>query len=191
MKKIVAFGASSSSNSINKKLATFAANKIPNSQAIILDLNDFEMPIYSEDRDKINGIPEKAYEFKKILKNADGIIISFAEHNGSYTSAFKNIFDWISRIEKIVWFNKPMFLMATSDGSRGAKLVLEIAYNRISRGNPFNIPKFSLPNFYDNFNDFLKIWKGYCLNLYTVKLIFISFLTKIMRELTLNQKMSL
>ena len=93
MKKIVAFGASSSSNSINKKLATFAANKIPNSQAIILDLNDFEMPIYSEDRDKINGIPEKAYEFKKILKNADGIIISFAEHNGSYTSAFKNIID--------------------------------------------------------------------------------------------------
>ena len=66
MKKIVAFGASSSSNSINKKLATFAANKIPNSQAIILDLNDFEMPIYSVDRDKINGIPEKAYEFKKI-----------------------------------------------------------------------------------------------------------------------------
>jgi len=153
LKKIVAFGASSSSSSINKKLATFAANKIPNSQAIILDLNDFEMPIYSEDRDKINGIPEKAYEFKKILKNADGIIISFAEHNGSYTSAFKNIFDWISRIEKIVWYNKPMFLMATSDGSRGAKLVLEIAYNRISRGNPFNIPKFSLPNFYENFNE--------------------------------------
>jgi len=46
-----------------------------------------------------------------------------------------------------------MFLMSTSDGSRGAKLVLEIAYNRISRGNPFNIPKFSLPNFYDNFNE--------------------------------------
>ena len=44
---------------------------------------------------------------------------------------FKNIFDWISRIEKIVWYNKPMFLMSTSDGSRGAKLVLEIAYNRI------------------------------------------------------------
>ena len=152
MKKIVAFGASSSSNSINKKLATFAANKIPNSQAIILDLNDFEMPIYSEDRDRINGIPNKAYEFKKILKSGDGIIISFAEHNGAYTSAFKNIFDWISRIEKIVWFNKPMFLMSTSDGLRGARLVLEIAYKRISRGNPFNIPTFSLPNFNENFD---------------------------------------
>ena len=153
MIKIVAFGASSSTKSINKKLASYTAKQIKDATINLLDLNDFEMPIYSEDRDKINGIPEKAYEFKMILKNADGIIISFAEHNGSYTSAFKNIFDWISRIEKIVWYNKPMFLMATSDGSRGAKLVLEIAYNRISRGNPFNIPKFSLPNFYDNFNE--------------------------------------
>ena len=152
MKKIIAFGASSSINSINKKLAIYAANQISNSKVIALDLNDFEMPIYSEDRDRINGIPKKAYEFKKIIKKTDGIIISFAEHNGAYTSAFKNIFDWISRIEKIVWYNKPMFLMATSDGPRGAKLVLEIAHRRISRGNPFNIPTFSLPSFHDNFN---------------------------------------
>ena len=152
MKKIIAFGASSSINSINKKLAIYAATQISNSKVIALDLNDFEMPIYSEDRDRINGIPNKAYEFKKILKSGDGIIISFAEHNGAYTSAFKNIFDWISRIEKIVWFNKPMFLMSTSDGLRGARLVLEIAYKRISRGNPFNIPTFSLPNFNENFD---------------------------------------
>ena len=153
MKKIIAFGASSSINSINKKLAIYAANQISNSKVIALDLNDFEMPIYSADRDRIDGIPDKAYEFKKIIKKGDGIIISFAEHNGAYTSAFKNIFDWISRIEKIVWYNKPMFIMSTSDGLRGARLVLDIAHRRISRGNPFNIPTFSLPNFYDNFNE--------------------------------------
>ena len=82
----------------------------------------------------------------------DGIIISFAEHNGAYTVAFKNIFDWISRIEKVVWYNKPMFLLATSNGDRGAKNVLEIAYSRISRGNPYQIPTFSLPNFEKNFD---------------------------------------
>ena len=152
-KKIVAFGASSSKNSINKEFSYFAAKQIDNAVINLLDLNDFEMPIFSIDSEKKHGIPKLAYEFKLNLKKSDGIIISFAEHNGAYTAAFKNIFDWISRIEKIVWYNKPMFLMATSDGSRGAKLVLEIAYNRISRGNPFNIPKFSLPNFYDNFNE--------------------------------------
>ena len=78
-------------------------------------------------------------------------MISFAEHNGVYTAAFKNIFDWISRVEKVVWYNKPMFLLSTSTGKNGAKLVLEIAHSRISRGNPFTIPTFSLPEFNHNF----------------------------------------
>ena len=153
MKKIVAFGASSSSKSMNKQLATYTAQLIDNSHAIILDLNNFEMPIYSEDFERLNGIPKEAYDFKEIIKVADGIIISFAEHNGAYTAAFKNIFDWISRIEEIVWYNKPMFLMATSNGSNGASSVLKIAYNRISRGNPNQIANFSLPNFSDNFDE--------------------------------------
>jgi NAD(P)H-dependent FMN reductase len=151
-KKIVAFGASSSRNSINKEFSYFAAKQIDNVVINLIDLNDFEMPIFSIDSEKKHGIPKLAYEFKLNLKKSDGIIISFAEHNGAYTAAFKNIFDWISRIEEIVWYNKPMFLLSTSDGSRGGLSVLQIAYNRISRGNPNIIPRFSLPNFYENFN---------------------------------------
>tara|TARA_B100000900_G_scaffold81807_1_gene66011 strand:- start:705 stop:1238 length:534 start_codon:yes stop_codon:yes gene_type:complete len=152
MKQIVAFGASSSKKSINKDLASYAASVIEDANVLILDLNDFEMPIYSIDYENDHGIPEKAFKFKEKLKTADGIIISFAEHNSVYTAAFKNIFDWISRIEKVVWFNKPMFLLSTSDGDRGAKTVLQIAYNRMSFGNPYKIPTFSLPNFKKNFD---------------------------------------
>ena len=152
MKQIVAFGASSSKKSINKDLASYAASAIEDANVLILDLNDFEMPIYSIDYENDHGIPEKAFKFKEKLKTADGIIISFAEHNSVYTAAFKNIFDWISRIEKVVWFNKPMFLLSTSDGERGAKTVLQIAYNRMSFGNPHKIPTFSLPNFKKNFD---------------------------------------
>ena len=101
MKKIVAFGASSSKKSINKQFASYAASLISDADSIIIDLNDFEMPIYSIDYENDKGIPEKAFKFKEIIKSADGIIISFAEHNSVYTAAFKNIFDWISRIEKL------------------------------------------------------------------------------------------
>lgn len=153
MKKIVAFGASSSKKSINKDFATFVASQVKDVDVLVLDLNDFEMPIYSIDYENDYGIPKKAFKFKEKLKSANGIVISFAEHNGVYTAAFKNIFDWISRIEKIVWYNKPMFLLSTSDGSRGAQTVLEIAYKRISRGNPYEIPTFALPKFYDNFDN--------------------------------------
>ena len=152
MKQIVAFGASSSKKSINKDLASYAASVIEDANVLILDLNDFEMPIYSIDYENDHGIPQKAFKFKEKLKTADGIIISFAEHNSVYTAAFKNIFDWISRIEKVVWYNKPMFLLSTSDGDRGAKTVLQIAYNRMSFGNPHKIPTFSLPNFKKNFD---------------------------------------
>lgn len=151
--KILAFGASSSKNSMNKKLAKYAANSIPNSEVTLLDLNDFEMPIYSIDREEEGGFPEKAKEFKAFIKENDAIVISFAEHNGAYTAAFKNIFDWISRLEKDVWGNKPMLLLATSPGPRGGASVLEIAFNKFKRMNTNTVESFSLPSFYDNFSE--------------------------------------
>ena len=56
MKKIIAFGASSSKNSINKIFASHAASLVDGSESIILDLNDFEMPIFSVDRQDEFGI---------------------------------------------------------------------------------------------------------------------------------------
>jgi chromate reductase, NAD(P)H dehydrogenase (quinone) len=151
-KKILAFGASNSRHSINKKLATFTANQIADATVNILDLNDFEMPIYGIDKEKESGIPELALRFKEHVKDADGIIISFAEHNGAYSTAFKNIFDWISRIESDVWANKPMFLLATSPGARGGKSVLDIALNKFKFMNQNKIVGFSLPSFGQNFS---------------------------------------
>ena len=152
MKKILAFGASSSSRSINQALASYAAGQLKDVAVNLLDLNDFEMPIYSADRERENGIPEKAIRFRNLIGGSDGVIISFAEHNSSYTAAYKNIFDWASRIEKDLWQNKPMLLMATSPGGRGGQTVLEQAYQRISRSNHNQILKFSLPGFYQNFD---------------------------------------
>ena len=115
MKRIVAIGASSSSNSINRKLANYAAKSISiESHIIDLDLNEFEMPIYSEDFQRDSGIPKEALNFKKEIQNSDCLVISLVEHNGSYTAAFKNIYDWISVIESDVWCSKPILLLSTS-----------------------------------------------------------------------------
>ena len=138
---------------MNKKLASFVANKIAPQEAILIDLNDYEMPIYSDDRKKVDGIPEKAYEFKNLIKASDGIVISLAEHNGSYTAAFKNIYDWISVIEEIVWNYKPILLLSASNGSRGGKSVMNAALSRFSQQSKHEIPNFSLPKFEENFSD--------------------------------------
>ena len=111
MKKILAFGASNSSDSINKQLASYASKQFKNSAVDLLDLNDYEMPIYSKDREKKDGIPQLAKDFYKKIGDADLILISFAENNGNYTTAFKNILDWMSRLNGKTFQEKPMLLL--------------------------------------------------------------------------------
>ena len=152
-KRIVAFGASNSKNSINRKLAYYAANEVEGADVMLLDLNDFEMPIYSIDREREGGIPELAHKFRQILEDADGIVISFAEHNGTYSVAYKNIYDWMSRINRDVWFNKPMFLLATSPGGKGGKSVLNQAVTSAGFTNSNTVVSFSLPSFNKNFTE--------------------------------------
>jgi NAD(P)H-dependent FMN reductase len=148
-KKLLVMGASSSLNSINKQFAIFTAAQIPGSISNILDLNDFEMPIFSVDREK-QGIPKEAFEFKRQIHEADAVIISLAEHNGSYTAAFKNILDWTSRIDRNIWLQKPMFLLSTSNGARGAQTVMASALNYFPRLGADIIAHFSLPGFRQN-----------------------------------------
>lgn len=152
MKKIIAFGGSSSKNSINKQLAAYAANLFQNAIVEVLDLNDYEMPVFSVDKEKENGIHNLAHDFYTKIGTADLIIISFAEHNGAYATAFKNIFDWISRINGKTFQEKPMLLLATSPGARGGTSVLEIAKNRFPFQGGIVKGTFSLPSFYDNFD---------------------------------------
>ncbi|MBF8149985.1 NAD(P)H-dependent oxidoreductase [Winogradskyella sp. F6397] len=153
MKHIIAFAGSNSSDSINKQLVTYTASLVDNAKATILDLNDFDLPIFSKDLEAKEGIPENAIKFLDILKEGDGIIVSLAENNGSYAAVFKNLFDWLSRAEQKNWLGKPMLLMASSPGARGGQSVLQIALDRFPRHNADIVGKYSLPSFNDNFSE--------------------------------------
>ena len=153
MKKIVAIGGSNSKESINKRLAVFTANKIKNSETIIIDLNDFDLPLYGIDYEKENGVPTDAKKLLNTIAIADGLVVSLAEHNGSYSAAFKNTMDWMSRVNPKLWGNKPMFLMATSPGARGGQSVLSSASASFPHLGANVIATFSLPSFHGNFSE--------------------------------------
>ncbi|MCK0179411.1 NAD(P)H-dependent oxidoreductase [Flavobacteriaceae bacterium S0862] len=153
MKKIIAFAGSNSKNSINKTLAIYVANQINNAEVEVLDLNDFELPLYNIDLENEHGIPDNAQVFLDKIKLSDGIVLSLAEHNGAYSTVFKNIFDWMSRIDGKLWSDKPMLLMATSPGGRGGATVLEIAKGRFPYMGGNIVSDFSLPFFGNNFSD--------------------------------------
>lgn len=151
--KILAFGASNHSNSINQKLAVYIAQQFGNQDIDVLDLNDYEMSIYSIDREVNSGVPRLALDFAEKIDGADLIVISLAEYNGSYSVAFKNIFDWISRIPSRKAFNdKKIFLAATSPGERGGMTILETAKARFPYDGGNIVAEFSLPSFGANFD---------------------------------------
>jgi NAD(P)H-dependent FMN reductase len=150
--KVLALAASSSSTSINKRLATYAAGLAANAEVEVLDLNDFEMPIFSEDKEKELGQPEPAKRFFQKIGEADAIVISYAEHNGSYAAAFKNVFDWTSRIDMKVYQGKPVIMLATSPGPGGAASVLAAATGSAPYFAAEVKGSLSIPSFYDNFD---------------------------------------
>lgn len=150
--KIIAFGGSPSKNSINKKLATYAASLFENAEVEILDLNNYQMPLFSVDVEAEIGQHELAKAFLAKIEFADFLVVSLAENNGNYSAAFKNVYDWCSRITGKVFQNKPMLLMATSPGARGGASVLEIAKNAFPRYGADIKATFSLPSFDANFD---------------------------------------
>lgn len=152
MKRIVAFAGSNSKESINKKLVNYTSNMLDNSEVVHINLNDFELPIYGVDHESDHGVPSLVGELNKVFEEADGFVISLAEHNGSYSAAFKNIIDWLSRMSPEFWNQKPMLLMSTSPGSRGGATVLQSALTTFPFLGADIIESFALPSFYQNFS---------------------------------------
>ena len=149
---ILTFAASNSTQSINRQLLNYASQLIEQASFEWLDINDYEMPLYSSDRETAHGIPDEAHRFYQKIGSADALLISFAEHNGSYTAAFKNLFDWTSRIDPKVYQGKPTVMLSTSPGAGGAKNVLATATTSAPHFGADLKASMSVPSFLSNFD---------------------------------------
>lgn len=153
MRRIVALAGSNSKTSINKKLVDYTCQMINEAEIIPIDLNDYELPIYGVDYESEHGIPPLVQKLGEIFEKGDGFVISLAEHNGSYTAVFKNMIDWLSRINTACWNQQPMLLMSTSPGPRGGATVLQTALTTFPFLGAVIIESFALPSFHQNFAD--------------------------------------
>lgn len=152
--KILAIAGSNSGVSINKALVSYAVSLFGERNEVeVIDMDEFEMPLYKHEREVADGIPQKAYDLAAKIDAANLLLVSLAEHNGTYSAAFKNVFDWTSRIkDRAVWNNIPMLLMSAAPGARGGAGVLEAASKRFPFHGGNVIDTFSLPFFNDNFD---------------------------------------
>ena len=152
MKKILAFAGSNHAKSINYQLVEFTTSLISDCEITVLDIRDWELPMYSINLDP-DQTPEKITELIALIKDNDGYIIASPEHNGGTPAFFKNILDWLSRRGKNVFDNKPVMLMSTSPGPGAGANHLKYLINSLPYQGAQIASSFSLPSFQNNFQD--------------------------------------
>ena len=115
-KRILAFSGSNSKNSINQKLVQATAELVESNEVEVIDLRDYDAPLYGIDLETEKGIPESMKKLSAKMGSVDGYIISTPEHNGSMSALLKNTIDWLSRIEQKAFQNKRTVFLSTSPG---------------------------------------------------------------------------
>jgi NAD(P)H-dependent FMN reductase len=151
MKRIIAFTGSNSPNSINQILIDYIIKEFPNKGIAPLDLKGYDLPIYSPEIEE-KGIPAATKELFQTFASADGFILASPEHNGLPSAFLKNHIDWLSRVDQRLFQDKPILLLSTSPGATGGKSHLDILAKLVQRWGGELVGKFSLGDFYQNFD---------------------------------------
>ncbi|NAS13058.1 NADPH-dependent FMN reductase [Poritiphilus flavus] len=153
MATILAFAGSNSSNSVNFKLVKYTATLVDPHQVQLLNMANFPFPMYSMDYEKEKGFSNSLIELKNDIQKAEGLIISVNEHNGNPSAYFKNLIDWLSRLERGFLKGKKVLLMSASPGQRGGVGALAVVSAIFGRFGAEVFGEFSLPRFNENFKE--------------------------------------
>ena len=101
---------SSRKASMNRKLVAAMAHIFTDkgADAQIIDLDDYDMPIYNGDYEDANGVPQATQKLIKTLTACDGVFIATPEYNGCMPALLKNTIDWTSRVG-LEQFTRPVY----------------------------------------------------------------------------------
>ena len=153
MASILAFAGSNSSTSVNFKLVQHTTSLIEGHQIQLLDMTRYPFPMFSEDEEKEKGYSNALVELKDDIHRANGLILSVNEHNGNPSAYFKNVLDWLSRLERKFLDGTKVFLMSASPGGRGGIGALGVTEALLPRFGAEIVSTFSLPSFHQNFGE--------------------------------------
>jgi chromate reductase, NAD(P)H dehydrogenase (quinone) len=129
--KILMFSGSIRTASLNLRLIT-RAHEIAvglEHEATLINLGDFDLPIYDGDKEDRDGLPADALRLKQMISETDVLVISTPEYNGFFPGLLKNTLDWCSRAGggldgRATYEGKLCIVMAASPGAGGGKRVL-------------------------------------------------------------------
>ena len=91
-----------------------------------------DIPLYNADLDlpAAKQRPEAVEHFRKMLTDADGILISSPEYNYSIPGGLKNAIDWASRGEDSPLLHKPIAVVGATTGLWGTAR-MQVAFHNV------------------------------------------------------------
>lgn len=126
MPRILAFAGSTRRESFNKKLVAIAVQgaREAGAEVTLIDLKDFPLPLFDQDLEAEQGMPENGKQLKRQFIDHDGLLIAAPEYNSSITAVLKNTIDWVSRpapgeASLAAFRGKVATLMSASPGALG------------------------------------------------------------------------
>nr|WP_299173605.1 NAD(P)H-dependent oxidoreductase [uncultured Allomuricauda sp.] len=152
MAAILALAGSNSSKSINYQLVRHTTSFMQEHEIQLIDMSKYPFPMYSEDEEKQNGYSNSLVELRDDIKRAEAVILSVNEHNSNPSAYFKNVLDWLSRLDRSFLEETKVLLMSCSPGKRGGIGALGVVENTLPRFGAEIIATFSLPSFHQNFD---------------------------------------
>ena len=124
--RILAVAGSLHRESFNKKLAAIAVSgaRKAGAEVTFINLEDLPLPLFDQDLEAEQGMPENGARLKKLFIDHDGLLIAAPEYNSSITAVLKNAIDWVSRPAPgepplVAFKGKAATLMSASPGALG------------------------------------------------------------------------
>src|SRR5215471_16695588 len=124
--RILAFAGSTRRDSFNKRIVPIAVKGARDAGAEVtpIDLKDFPLPLFDQDLEAEQGMPDNGTKLKRLFIEHDGLLISSPEYNSSITAVLKNAIDWVSRPAPdepplVAFRGKVATLMSASPGVLG------------------------------------------------------------------------
>ena len=141
MTKLLAFSGSARKDSLNQKLVAVAAEgaRVAGAEVTLINLADYEMPLFDQDLEAEQGMPSAARAFKELMIAHDGFLIASPEYNSAFSPLLKNAIDWASRAESddepplAAYTGKTAAILATSPGGLGG--IRGLVFLRMLLGN--------------------------------------------------------
>lgn len=128
--RIAAFASSNRRGSLNRRLLDRAVAALEGAEGIdaavdVIDLRQYPLPLYDADQQARDGVPAAAHELHDRIAAADALVVANPEYNGGYPALFKNLVDWVTRVDMLVFHPRYVGLLAATPGKGGGARSIE------------------------------------------------------------------